>query len=284
MATPLVRNPRRISVAVLAMLLTSVRSFSDQTTDSPAFEVVSVKPSNPSSDQTASFVQPGGRYTAINMTVRMLVKTAYGIHDNQIVGGPEWTDAERFDIRAKAEGDNPSATAFRDRARLMLRSALADRFRLVLHTERREIPIYALVVSSEDGRLGPQLVRSDDSECDGPPKPVPSASGAPEPNPPFPCGASFSRPQHVAARGVEFSMLVTNVSSWADRIVVDRTGLTGKFDWDLQWTQEQLTPDTAPTGLSLPTALREQRGFKLESQRGSVDVFVIDAVERPTPD
>jgi uncharacterized protein (TIGR03435 family) len=83
---------------------------------------------------------------------------------------------------------------------------------------------------------------------------------------------------------VEFSTLVTNVSNWADRIVVDRTGLTGKFDWDLQWTQEQLTPDAAPVGLSLSTALREQLGFRLEFQRGSVDVLVIDAVERPTPD
>jgi uncharacterized protein (TIGR03435 family) len=84
---------------------------------------------------------------------------------------------------------------------------------------------------------------------------------------------------------MEFSTLATSISSWADRVVVDRTGLTGKFDWDLQWAQEPLTPDTtrAP-GLSLFTALQEQLGLRLDSQRGLVDVFVVAAAERPRPD
>jgi uncharacterized protein (TIGR03435 family) len=84
---------------------------------------------------------------------------------------------------------------------------------------------------------------------------------------------------------MEFSTFVTSLSSWAERVVVDRTALTGRFDWDLQWTQEPLTPDTARApGLSLFTALREQLGLRLESQRGLVDVLVIDSVERPAPD
>lgn len=103
-----------------------------------------------------------------------------------------------------------------------------------------------------------------------------------EPNPPFPCGAGFSRPAHVAARAMEFSTFVTSLSSWVDRVVLDRSGLAGKFDWDLQWTPGQLTPDTAGLpGLSLFTALREHFGLRLESERGFVDVLVIDNVAHP---
>lgn len=271
--------------AVALMLLTfSIRAWAGQAQNTPAFEVVSVKPSAAQNDQTASFVQPGARYTAINVTLRMLVKTAYGVHDDQIAGGPSWIDTERFDVTAKAEG-NPPGNVFRDQARLMLRQALADRFKLVLRTERREIPIYALVVARDDERFGPQLTRSDASECSGAPKVVPTAPNAPEPNVPMPCGSGFSRAAHVAARGMEFSTLVTSISSWADRLVLDRTGLTGKFDWDLQWSMEPLTPDAArASGVSLFTAVREQLGLRLESQRGMADVLVVDAVERPTPD
>jgi uncharacterized protein (TIGR03435 family) len=284
MATSGTTNRARSSLIALALLFSSVASFSGQRQDTPAFDVVSVKPNNAGNDQTASYVQPGARYTAINVTLRMLVKTAYGVHDDQIVGGPEWIRTERFDVAAKAEG-NPPTSAFRDQARLMLRRALADRFKLVLRSERREIPIYALVVAREDGRFGPQLARSDAGACSGPPIAVPVAAGAPEPNPAMPCGSGFSRPQHVSARGMEFSTLVTSVSSWSDRLVVDGTALTGKFDWDLQWTQEPLSADTARTpGLSLFTALREQLGLRLESRRGPVDVFVVDGVERPAPD
>jgi uncharacterized protein (TIGR03435 family) len=271
-------------MVVLAFVVSSPRPLSGQANQAPTFEVVSVKPSNAVDDRTASFVQPGGRYTATNVTLRMLVKTAYGVHDDQVVGGPDWIGRERFDISAKAEVAYASATAFRDQARLMLRQALADRFKLVLRSERREIPVYALVLARGDGGLGPQLSRSDISECAGPPKAVPTAPGAFEPNLPAPCGAGFSRPAHVGARGVEFSTLVTSVSTWADRVVVDRTGLTGTFDWDLQWTMEPLSPNTAAAGVSLFTALREQLGLRLESQRAMVDVLVVDRVERPGPD
>lgn len=272
------------SLAALALLTSSVRALPEQAPSVPPFDVVSIKPSTAQNDQTASFVQPGARYTAINVTLRMLVKTAYGVHDDQIAGGPSWIETERFDITAKAEG-NPPSSVFRDQARLMLRRALADRFKLVLRTERREIPIYALVVARDDGRLGPQLTRSDAGECSGPPKTLPTAPNSPEPNFPMPCGSGLSRAAHATARGMEFSTLVTSISSWADRLVIDRTGFTGKFDWDLQWSMEPLTPD-APraSGVSLFTAVREQLGLRLESQRGMTDVLVVDSVERPAPD
>jgi uncharacterized protein (TIGR03435 family) len=267
-----------------AILLTSAE-LSTNAAQQPAFDVVSVKPNVSGDERSASYVQPGGRYTASNATVRMLIKTAYGVHDDQIVGGPEWIDTARFDLTAKAADTTPSATAFRDLARLMLRRALEDRFNLALARDRREIPVYALVISRSDGRLGSQLVRSDSRTCDGPWTSVPIAPGLPEPNPASPCNSGFSRSGHVAARAVEFSTLVTQISGWADRLVVDRTGLSGRFDWDLQWTQAALsTAATDSPGVSLATAIQEQLGLKFESRREPTDVLVVARVERPMPD
>jgi uncharacterized protein (TIGR03435 family) len=105
-------------------------------------------------------VQPGGRYTATNVTVRTLVKSAYGLQqDVQVVGGPRWIETEPFDIVAKAEG-NPSIDVFRDQERMMLRTLLTERFTLAFHRETREVPIYALVVARTDRKLGPQLLPS----------------------------------------------------------------------------------------------------------------------------
>jgi uncharacterized protein (TIGR03435 family) len=232
---------------------------------------------------TASYVQPGGRYTATNVTVRMLMKTAYQIHDTQIVDGPGWIDVDRFDVSAKAAEAPPTTAAFIERARLMLRPMLADRFKLVVRDDRREIPIYGLVPARRDGDYGPQFARTDASDCNRQEKAMPPAAGAAEPGQPLPCNMSFLRPLHAGARGAEISTLVTHLRNSADRVVVDRTGLTGRFDWDLQWTPDQLATDAAVSGVSLFTAIREQLGFRLDPQRGVVDVLVVERVEKPTP-
>jgi hypothetical protein len=164
-----------------------------QTPDTPAFDVVSVKPNVSGDENSSSCVQPGGRYTAANMTVRMLIRTAYGVHGDQIAGGPGWIDTERFDIVAKAEG-YASGAAFRDQARVMLRKALADRFRLT---------------------LVPELVRSDMERCQGPVTSLPAAQGAAEPSPAMPCDSSFFRAGHIGARAVEFPTLVTRLGRHA---------------------------------------------------------------------
>ena len=90
----------------------------------------------------------------------------------------------------------------------------------------------------------------------------------------------------MGGRGAEFSTLVRQLSTWTDRVLIDRTTLTGRFDWDLQWTPEPLTPDISvvPNRLPLETAVRDQLGFKLEAGRDSVEVLVIDRAERPRPD
>jgi uncharacterized protein (TIGR03435 family) len=277
-------TPHRILCVSVLMLALDAGVPLAQSPDAPAFDVVSVRPNVSGDEKTASYVQPGGRYTAENMTLRMLMKTAYGVHDDQIAGGPGWIETERFDIVARAEGYAAAAT-FRDQARVMLRKVLADRFRLTLVPERREIPVYGLVFARSDGRLGPQLVRADMARCQGPSTSVPAAPGAPEPSQPMPCDSLFFQPGHVGSRAVEFSTLVTYLSRFTDRLVVDRTGLAGKFDADLQWSPEALTvTSTSASGISLATALQEQLGLKLDSQRAVVDVLVITRVERPAAD
>jgi uncharacterized protein (TIGR03435 family) len=274
----------RASPCLAPLILASVSVLlTAQSPGTEAFEVVSVKPNASGDTRTSSIVLPGARYSATNVTLRMLIKTAYQVHDDQIIGGPGWVNTDRFDVTARGEG-NPSASAFVTQARLMLRPALADRFSLVVRRETRDIPVYALRQVRSDRGLGPQLRES--PNCSGPATPLPAAPDALEPIPDFPCGTGFSRGGHLGARGSEFSVLVRQIGTWTDRVLIDRTALTGRYDWDMQWTPEPLTPDISvvPNRLSLETALRDQLGFRLEPGRDSVEVLVIDRAERPRPD
>ena len=168
----------------------------------------------------------------------------------------------------------------------MLRSALAARFGLAMHREIREIPVYALLIARRDGSFGPRLRRSTADQCQGPARPFPDAADAPAPIPDHPCGSGMMIAGHASARGMDVSTLVTRLGTTTDRVLVDRTGLTGNFEWDLQWTPDALTPDAKSSSATVPlvTALREQLGLRLEAQREPVEVLVIDRVERPRPD
>ena len=115
-----------------ALILLTSAELRTNAAQQPAFDVVSVKPNVSGDERSASYVQPGGRYTASNVTLRMLIKTAYQVHDDQIVGGPDWMETARFDVNGKAADTTPTAMAFIDLARLMLRRALEDRFNLTL--------------------------------------------------------------------------------------------------------------------------------------------------------
>jgi uncharacterized protein (TIGR03435 family) len=260
------------------------------------FEVASVKSNTSGDGRVMIGVQPGGRYTATNVPLRFLIRNAYAIQDFQLVGAPDWIDSERFDIIAKAERDigPPIPGGPPSPLQLMLRSLLEDRFRLALHRDTRELPIYALVLARPDGKLGPQLQPSK-TDCsalagargrNGLPPDPPSTSGRP------PCGMRMM-PGQLAAGGFPISQLAQQLSQSAQRVVIDRTGLTGNYDFDLKWTPDQLpqgappgapAPAIDPNGPSLFTAVQEQLGLKLESTKGPVEVLVVDRVERPTPD
>jgi len=263
------------------------------TSDRPAFEVASIKPSKSGDQGTYLRRQPGGLYRATNAPLRALIASAYlnqfPPKGERIFGGPGWIDTEYFDIEAKAEG-NPS----REEESLMVQSLLEGRFKLVVHHETRQLPIYALVLSKA-GKTGPQLtMHSDDAKCTDP-----AAGPPPPPRPgetlPAFCGGFFMIPGAGALREsgnrVTMDMMVQFLSQSVDRTVVDRTGLGGVFDFTLEFAPE-LGPGSQPGATasasdpsappSIFTALQEQLGLKLESQKGPVDVLVIDHVEQPS--
>lgn len=287
------------SAMTIAALLTG-RAFHAQSparpANVPAFEVASVKPNK--SDEVLNSIgfQQGGRFTATNVPLRELIRVAFGIQSFQLIGGPSWIGSERFDIVAKADGDPPSGSMV-----VMIRRLLAERFKLIAHKERRTLQLYALVMADADRRLGPQL-RASQVDCavamasararSG------SPSGFPQPGERQLCDLFVGFPPLFSAGGVNMPQLATSLSRVVRRVVIDQTGLSGTFDFDLQWTPEGLPQrpadaveparlngvDVDPNGPSIFTALREQLGLKLEPQDGPVDVIVIDDVSQPTAD
>lgn len=232
--------------------------------------------------------QPGGRFTTQNTPLRMLIRYAYQVQGSELAGGEGWLDSERFDIAAKAESN-----ATPNQIRAMLRSLLADRFRLKVHRETRELPIYALTLSRSDGRFGEQLRRSTvdcaNVSADAPPR---DANGR------MLCGygpgaPSSSGRRMLGLRGVTMAELANHLEPLVGRHVVDRTEASGYFDMDFDFTLE-LQPPPPPPGVPDPfdrqafqtifSVLPEQLGLKLDSQRANVDVLVIDHAERPVPD
>jgi len=274
---------------------------------SPSFEVASVKHHKPDSPWVRLFFQPGGRFVAENVTLQFLIAAAYGdprpLADFQIVGGPKWINADRFNVIAKAEGDpQPGVDGPPPIMFAMLRTLLAERFKVRVHDETREMPIYTLVKARSDGKPGEHLKPSA-TDCaalmksagrDRPPAP-PSATERP------PCGMRVGH-GNLSVGGMTVPQFAGAISRMPgiNRVVVDRTGLDGAYDIDLQWTPDQLPPrlaggapdgpirvngvDVDPNGPSIFTAMQEQLGLKLESTKGPVHVIVIDAVDQPTDD
>ena len=234
-----------------------------------AFEVTSVKRVTDPTAQVSARSSTNGRLSAV-FTVRTLVQLAYGypetLRDNQVVGGPSWVNTDLFEINATFEG--PIAIAPNSppvRLLAMERRLLADRFQLKVHQETRPLRVFDLVVSRDDGRLGPRLKRSDGS-C------APS------------CGVKRSVAGGMSAKGIPLSRFALLISFLPDvqRIVRDRTGLTDAFDLDIDFARsETADPQEHPP---LMTALKEQLGLELRATTAPANVIVIDHVEQPMPD
>jgi uncharacterized protein (TIGR03435 family) len=266
-----------IAVALLAAGMPGVAQ-------TPTFEVASIRQNKSGADGASVRVQPGGRLNVTNNSLRNIVRNAYNVQNFQIVGGPDWINTDRWDIVAKAEEDAAAPQLI-----VMMRNLLADRFKLVLHTEMRETPVYALVLARSDGRFGPQLRRST-VDCaallasfkekkETPPNTI---NGRPS------CGTR-TQAGTMMTTATTMADFVRNLAPMAGRPIVDRSGLTGAFDIDLTWAPDQQgAPGTTPAAPddrpSLVTAVQEQLGLKLESQRLPFETLVIDSVERPKED
>jgi uncharacterized protein (TIGR03435 family) len=218
----------------------------------PAFEVATVKPSGRDSPPMSIQLLPGGRLVTANTSLTMLINWAFSLDDGRLFGAPKGADSARFDVVAKM----PENIAGRGQVQLMMRALLAERFKLAVHRETRELTSYALV--TDEG--GPKIKVFAQTE-------LPDAN-------PFRMSAAGM----MTGTRVTTDMLATVLSSQLGRPVENRTGITGAFDFTLNWRPDErsaVDDDRA----SLSTAIREQLGLRLLAQKAAVDVIVIDHVE-----
>jgi bla regulator protein blaR1 len=245
----------------------------DPTLVIPQFDVISVKPAKDTMTRV-QFTPDGLR--GMSVTVRFLLYEGYGgINHQQVIGEPEWSSTEGFDIEAKvAPADLPTLGKMTfEQRRTMFQSILADRFKLVIHHETRELPVYVLSVAKGGTKLKP-------SAPDDPAAQIPRRIGM------------MINNGKVTANDAHLSTLVSVLSRTLGRTIIDKTGLTGNYDFTLEYAPEEGAPqpgaaaggappaspsDSAP---SIFTALQEQLGLKLESTKGPVDVIVIDHIEK----
>jgi len=241
----------------------------ESSADLPQFEVASIKPGKPSAKGSGVFIN-GHRFEVIDTKLEMLISFAYGLHPRQIVGAPDWTGRDEFDITGLAEGDTQPTLA---QWKLMIQKLLADRFNLRYHRDTRDLPVYLLRLV----RSGAKLNRSE-----GDPSALPMVF--------FPgqWGKLVGRNAGIK----DFAAQIQNVV--LDRPVVDETGLSGRYDFTLSWTPdesqftpitERIPPPTDPANAPPPlfTAIQEQLGLKLEAGNARADVIVIDRLEKPAP-
>jgi uncharacterized protein (TIGR03435 family) len=277
----------RIKAVLSVAAITVAMSAGAQTTgQKPSFEVASVKANLTGAARSMLGPQPGGRFIATNVPLKVLITNAYQLLNFQVIGGPDWINTDRWDVVAKAEegsivpgGDNLSDPA---PTQLRLQSLLQDQFKLRTHTETRDLPIYELVVLKE----GVRAKLSDDQT------PPPKFPVAPSKDGSMVRGNLRMGPANIQARAVALSDVARSLSVLLARPVVDKTSLTELYDIDLKWSPDVGQPmdvfdPTLPyprnaDGPSLFTALQEQLGLRLVSTKGPVEVLVIDSVAKPT--
>jgi uncharacterized protein (TIGR03435 family) len=244
------------------------------------FDVVSVKPNDSVNSPSPLTVSPQ-RFSWTNATFRQLIQTGYDIRPYELAGLPAWANTSRFDVLATTASPNSPK-----QMEAMLQSLLADRFDLSVHREQRDIAGYALVLARREGKLGPNIHASA-KDCESPStKPLDSVAAKAE--------LEGCSPQMGLSRlkmsGYRISFLVEGLKRIFEKPVVDKTDLSGTFDMEMSWTPD---PTMLPTGVPAPpaetgpsifTALEEQLGLKLVSDRVPVDLLVLDHLSSLRPD
>lgn len=264
----------------------------------PRFEVATVKPTKDNDGNSMLMFTPDG-ISIHGVPMKMLIREAFGIEDDRILGEPNWVK-NQYDIEAKVDAED--APKLKDmkmgQRREMMLPLLTDRFNLKYHHESRELPIYALVVAKgglkmKESAPDPPAKSDDTAKPDAPPRTDPAS---PNGNPRLGRHSLMSNTRgHLESTSTNTTMLVHILSSTLGRTVVDKTGLTGNYDYTLQWTPDDVgTPmagDTGPVkgdispdagGPTLLTAVEEQLGLKLESTKTMLDVIVIDHIDLPS--
>jgi bla regulator protein BlaR1 len=233
----------------------------------PAFEVASIKPNNSDDHRVMFRMAPGGRTEISDASAKMLIVMSYNLKPNQLSGGPSWLDSTKYDISAKA----PEGSDDPERSKLMMQTLLADRFKLAIHRETKDMPIYELVV----GKNGPKLKAS--------------AEAADQHKGMFRIGRG-----QMDLTSVSMADFADNLSRVVGRNVYDKTGVAGTYDIKLEWTPDEnespmlkphgdegaSAPAADTTGPSLSDALQEKLGLKMQAAKGPVEIVVIDHIEK----
>jgi uncharacterized protein (TIGR03435 family) len=271
---------------VIAVALLNASLAGAPQTASPTFEVATVKVNRSGELRAHQVVVPrAGRLTLTNITIRELIQDAYGVpFAALLLNVPDWARTERVDVVAKAPSAAPVTVL-----QQMLQPLLAEYFKLSAHREMRDMDVFAMVLATP-GRLGPRLVRN----LDGCEESVGTPGGfarAPEgaPNASGTCGILPGGAGRIIARGLDMPGLAAFIGTVPGRMVIDRTGLVGRFDVDLTYTPSIFSSDAPdrrapppgvdPSGPPLLTALQDQLGLKLQPLRAPIEVVVIDHAE-----
>lgn len=276
-------NPCALGVTCLALAI-STAAFLFPTTHlaqaqpTLAYEVATIKPAAPGAPGRMLRLNGPGQVSIKNFTLKDIIQWAYSSGTLTISGGPKWMDSQSpndsFDIEAKGPSD-----ATLTQLRQMMRTLLAERFQMKVHTEQKEVPAYALVPTRSDRKLGPNITESTGKPCENG-RPAPPDSSMPR------CQA-FISPEGLKMEGATMKNIADMLSipiTDLGRPVVDRTNIPGDYKVNLEFTFRVMPdgPRTGESGPSLFTALQEQLGLKLENARASIEVLVIDQAERPT--
>ncbi|MGH9236685.1 MAG: TIGR03435 family protein [Vicinamibacterales bacterium] len=262
-----------ITAALVISLLAGVAATAQAPAGDAAFELASIRQNISGSQSGGGKPRAGGGYIYTNLSALQLIGLSYNVPFDRIIGGPAWMSADRYDVNAIGKEN-----ATTEERRGMVRSLLRDRFQLAAHIERRDLPVYLLVVARGDGRLGPGLRRSS-VDCNDPQARKKAAAAAGDSR--MVCGLTFNTGLFMAG-GVEVSTMLGTLTAAAGRAVLDRTGLTGAYDFELKWTPSLGTDAPSADAVSIFTAVQEQLGLKLEGGTAPLDVLVIDRIERPS--
>lgn len=291
-----------IALPVVFGLLHATQSLADSQARSgggkaPVYEVASIKPNKSGDNKTRMEYSPDG-FSATESNLQMFIMEAYGVNPHEISGAPDWLNSDRYDIEAKMDSSTAdelhklTENERRVERQRMLQALLADRFKLMVHREIKELPVYGLVAA----KGGPKFHQAKPGDTYPNGMKLPDGHGG--------AGLMFMGRGELTAQGLPLAPLVRELSLQLGRTVIDKTGLTGEYDFSLKWTSdvtvgafgeglasrgtEGSQPGTGGTsepetsGPSIFTAIQDQLGLKLESQKGPVEILVIDRVEKPS--